>query len=477
MGIIDPMSEVSNNGENNIERPESVSFDPAPNTEFLREKIKQKPINKKKLIKRTLISVSSAAIFGVVATLTFLILEPVISDRLSRNTQDTGEEINIITLTEESEDDEILPEDMYATDTEMIEEVIQGNVENVNQNIQNIETMVSKIHFGIDDYQNLYAELRTLADETARALVTVRGVTSETDIFDNIHRNSAQRSGLIVADNGPGLLVLVKDVGLTDAEELSVVFKNGWSCRAQVLGKDDTTGYMIVMVRKAEMDEDALSLVKPASLGTSRSSTLKGTPVMALGAPLGISESTTYGMVISDTSQLSITDGDYTIFTTDMVGNDVSSGVVVSLRGNVIGIIDNTYVDSSSNGMINAIGITELKPLIEKLSNSEERAYLGVQGIDITRQMQRNYDLPEGVYINNIEMDSPAMRAGLQNGDILVRVNEESINTYHDFILWLVKAEPESDVKLTIKRQSVSSYTTLSINVTLGTVKSSLPKE
>ncbi len=462
--------------ENEIkhDHQEAASFDPSPNTEFVREKIKQKPINRRKLLRRTLLTVLAAAIFGVVACLTFLLLEPFISARLSKpeTPEQTDTPVAVVSLTEAGEDisDEMLPEDMYATDTEMISEALQGNVSEVNKNIRDIETMIAGIEFGLDDYQKLYRDLRSLAEQVSNSLVTVSGVTEETDLLNNPYENSAQVSGLIVADNGPSLLILVKDSNLTQADEIQVDFADGTGTGCKVMGRDEATGLLVLGVEKASLPDSTIATAVPASLGTSRSTTLKGTPVIALGSPIGIADSFAYGMVTSGTQQLYMTDSDYTLITTDILGSESSSGVLVSLRGNVIGLIDNSYESEAAENVVSAVGITELKPLIEKLSNCEDKAYLGIQAMDISPSMRSAYKLPEGIYLRYIEIDSPAMNAGMQNGDVLVEVDGEELSSYHDFILWLSDTEPGTTVNMTVKRPSPDSYVDFVCEVELGRV-------
>ncbi|SCY31493.1 serine protease Do [Lachnospiraceae bacterium XBB2008] len=451
-------------------KQEQASFDPAPDTAFVREKIKQKPINRRKLLRRTLFTVLTAVVFAVVATVTFLLLEPFISERLNSGKEvETEPAVSVIDFSESTED-EMLPEDMYATDKEMISEALQGNVSEVNQNIRDIEEMISGIEFGLEDYQKLYGDLRSLAEEVSNSLVTVKGVTEETDLLNNSYEDSDQVSGVIIADNGPSLLILVKDAGLTEADEMRVRFVDGSGARCNLMGRDEATGMLILGVSKSALSESTRALAVPASLGTSRSTTLKGTPVIALGSPIGIADSFAYGMVTSGAQQLYMTDADYTLITTDILGTESSSGVLVSLRGNVIGIIDNSYESDAAGNVVNAVGITELKPLIEDLSNVEDRAYLGIKAMDITNEMEAEYGLPDGIYLRYIEIDSPAMNAGLQNGDVLVSVNGEEFNTYHDFILWLSKEAPETTVTVSLMRPSVDRYVPIEAEVTLGSI-------
>ena len=84
------------------------------NSDFMRETIKQRPLNRKKLIRRTLITAAMAVIFGLVACVTFLLLEPVISNRLYPE-----EEPDQIVFVEETEENEILPEDIIVDESQM----------------------------------------------------------------------------------------------------------------------------------------------------------------------------------------------------------------------------------------------------------------------------------------------------------------------------------------------------------------------
>jgi len=458
---------------NDLNENKPASFDPSPNTEFLREKIKAKPINKKKLLRRTFFTVLTAAIFGAVACLTFFVLEPFISERINKTNDDVETTAQTISFSDMGEDDneEILPEDMYANDTEMIEEALQGNVSEVNQNIQDIENMIQSMEFGVADYQKLYAQLRVVSESVSYSMVNIVAVTAEKDLLNNAYEQSEQTSGVIVADNGPAFLILAKDKGLTTADELQAIFWDGTSSVCNLIGKDDKSGLIILSVNRNTLSGSTLNNAKPAILGTSKTINLKGTPVMALGTLAGISDSVSYGMITSSAQEIPVVDANYKYLYTDIQGLSNASGVIANLRGGVIGFIDNSY-DSNAEGIfVKAIGISELKPLIEKISNSEDKAYLGIQGTDITDAMEDRFDLPEGIYINQVEMDSPAMIAGLQNGDILVSIDGVKYESYQGVINWLYDAEPATEVQLSVMRQSVDTYVPITINVTLGTTQ------
>ena len=123
---------------------------PNQDIEFIKEKVKERPLNRKKLVKRTLLTASMAVIFGLIACLTFLVLEPVFSNLLYPE-----EEPQMVELKEEDIEDEMRPEDMILEETESAQEEPQ--------------TVIEKVPLEISDYQTLYRNLYACLLYTSRA--------------------------------------------------------------------------------------------------------------------------------------------------------------------------------------------------------------------------------------------------------------------------------------------------------------------
>lgn len=102
-----------------------------------------------------------------------------------------------------------------------------------------------------------------------------------------------------------------------------------------------------------------------ATLGSSNFRQAAGTPVVAMGSPLGISGSMGYGMIASSGITLSKVDANYKIFATDITGSASGIGVLFNLQGQIVGIITTDRYSPDSKNMISAIGISELRKLIE----------------------------------------------------------------------------------------------------------------
>lgn len=433
---------------------EQAEYTPSVQPDFLREKIKQKPVNKKKLLRRTLITVAMAVVFGLVACFTFLILEPVISNRLYPE-----EEAQEVQFPEETVTEEMKPEDMLVQD-EVEEEPVQAELED-----EQIEELLSQVQFSLEDYQAIYAELAQLAIEAGRSVVTVTGVTSDVDWFNNTYENMASASGVIVANNGKSILVLVSAETLHSADSIIVTFCDQAQAEAEVVQRDQTTGLAILSVPLLSISEETMDVIDIATLGSSNNNNLLGTPVIALGSPMGTSGSVCYGVVTSIGTTIDQPDAAYKMIMTDIYGSHNATGVFVNLKGMVIGIIDNANTGNDMGNLLTAYGISELKKTIEKMSNDQELAYIGVHGADVPQEAIEELDIPAGAYIKEIEMDSPAMAAGIQSGDVVIRVNEVPITTYGELLNMLSNAEPEEIMTITLVRQSRE----MSVEVTLGT--------
>ena len=466
---------------------------------FLQEKIKERPMNRKKLARRTAITVVMAMVFGLVACVTFLLLEPVINRMLYPE-----EETEIVRFPEEKE--EVKPEDMAADEEELqiireeeAAENQEGNAPGETagtgdetdvlhpENDTGAEGISPADRDGIggesredippeeaakavflENYQEMYDVLGELRGEVEKSMVSVMAVTSDVNWINDTLENTGVTSGLIVADNGREVLILADYEGLEDADSISVSFGEEQK-EAAVKGIDQATGLAVLAVPLSTLNAEQRDEITYAVLGSSAGHSLVGQPVMAIGSPVGISESACYGMVTSQGTALGLLDSNYKQITTDIYGSKNASGVLANMRGEIVGILYNSDESSDMQNRLCGIGISELKKTIEKLSNGEKMAYMGVHGAEINTAVYQEFQLPRGAFVTNIDMDSPAMEAGLQNGDIIVRIDDADIVSYAEFVNILMRAKPEQNMRLTVARQSQGrgEYQEMTVTVTL----------
>ena len=438
-------------------------------SDFMIEKIKERPINKKKLLRRTIITAAMAVIFGLIACFTFLVLEPVISNWLYPE-----EEPQIVVFPEDQE--EMSPEEMLAENMEQEKQNQQQqqqqavpSPEGTTLSQEQLMEMISNITFDLDNYKQMYYSLSAYVEELKPCMVTVTGTTSNIDWFSNVQESQRQASGVIIANNGKELLILVDYAPLEDAESLRLTFFNGAEVEANVKEKDADTDLAVLAVELIRLDRSLVSNeLKIASLGSSNVKNIVGIPVVALGRPMGTAGSLGYGMITSAATALSDADTNYKLIQTDITGSQNAGGVLFNLHGQVIGIITNKQGSSDMKNMITAYGITELKKRIEKMSNGEKMPYLGICGVDVTKVVSVELGVPQGAYITEIEMDSPAMQAGIQQGDILVGMDKETVTSYGDYTTLLMKKKVEESVKVTVMRQVQEEYKEMEFEVVLA---------
>lgn len=423
---------------------------------FIKEKVKERPINRRKLLKRTILTATMAAMFGLIACLTFLVLEPVFSNWLHPE-----EEPESIRLQEEAVNEEMLPEDMVV-ETESEEETAPPPPAPV----------VQRVEMGVSDYQKLYGSLYEVAQEASKCLVTVTGVTSEMDWFDTPYENKGQTTGLIVAENGKELLILTDKETVEQAEDTHVTFCDNTFAAAGIKQSDPVTGLAVISVNLDGLEEQTREEISIAQLGNSNSTGgLLATPVIALGRPLGMAASVAYGMITSTETIWSMLDGNYRLLTTDIYGSEKGSGILINLNGQVLGIIRQGGSGEDARNLITALGISDLKNNIVKLSNGQPMAFLGVYGTDVPREIQESRGVPAGAYITGIEMDSPAMVAGIQSGDVIVKMGTEEITSFGDYNQAVMTLLPDTEVTLTVMRQVQEEYQEMTVDVILDVLK------
>ncbi|MCI5954483.1 MAG: S1C family serine protease [Lachnospiraceae bacterium] len=432
--------------------------------DFMIERIKERPINRKKLLRRTILTAAMAVIFGLIACFTFLVLEPVISNWLYPE-----EEPQIVVLPEDLE--EMSPEDMLAENLPTESPVPEEEQEGVVLEKEQIDEILSGVVLDRQNYKEIYAALSNYVTELNHYMVTVTVVTSNIDWFNNVQESKSQTSGIIITDNGKELLILTDASYLSSAESLTLTFYTGDQVDAQIKQTDSYTNLAVLAVSLEDLPVGMKKekLAYPV-LGSSNTKLL-GMPVIAMGSPMGTSNSIGYGMITSASSTYSVPDRNYKIIQTDIIGSQNASGVLFNLDGQVVGIITGNKSGSDMKNIIYAYGITEMKKIIEKLSNGSEIAYLGISGLNVTPEASGELGVPLGGFVKKMDMDSPAMLAGIQQGDVIINIDGRNISTFNEYTNIVMQLEPGKTIEMTVKRKSQDEYKEMKFTMEAGEAK------
>ena len=438
-------------------------------SDFIKEKIKDKPVNKKKLFTKFITTVILAVVFGVVAALCYYYTLRGIRTVEGRDLQDVNE-INIRTEEEGapempasgavSVDRSVSSDTVSDNDAEESpeddEKQVSGRSEDYTRTV--INNITNEVQMTPQSFERLYAALHQTAVEAEKALVTVTGSVSNTDWFDNTYENSSKGAGLIIDENGRELMILTNKDVTEGAETVSVTFCDGKTADARIVKTDSNTGLQTVGVELSDIDEETMDQITTAKLGNSSYDTLAGTPVIAIGNPLGIKGSETYGLVTSNTNEEQMTDFNAHLITTDIYGSSNASGVIINYNGRVLGIITDQYAEADTENMITAYSISDMKNVIERLANGRDEVYMGIYGIDVTEEAVAEYGVPKGAYVTGTIAGSPAMTAGIQSGDIIVKMGDTEITNFSDYTLALSTLKDEDEVSVTVQRFSRGGY-------------------
>ncbi|MFN8384735.1 MAG: trypsin-like peptidase domain-containing protein [Anaerolineales bacterium] len=298
------------------------------------------------------------------------------------------------------------------------------------------------------------------------AVVTIVGtVPGQQTIFGMTSDGKVSGSGFFISDQG---YIVTNNHVVDGTKDVSIILSDGTEQSATIVGTDP---YSDIAVLKTDG-------TVPATVTLGNSDLLKpGESVIAIGSPLGdFKNSVTVG-VVSATGRSIDTGQGYTVeglIQTDAAINQGNSGgPLVNLAGEVIGV-NNMIVRGSGSGNVVAEGLGFAIPVntAEAVANQIiekgyfSRPFMGISFQAITPDIASAYHLPAkwGVYIQKVADGSPAKTAGLQEGDIIVSLNDVKMDEAHSYLNTLYTYKPGDTVSLGIIRDGKD----MTLSITLG---------
>lgn len=431
---------------------------------FVTEQIKKGSKIKRwltKIVKTTLLAV----IFGVTAGVSFAFVLPYVKKdekkaemtretvTIPRDTQPTSRESAdpMQTAVSKQPQTTTLPvtTPQETETTEPIEEVV--------------ENVLAERKFTLEDYTALHDAMYAVVENVNKSIVTVTAKERELDVFNQTYELTDEATGLIYNKTDTELLILASYDEIDTADTIWVTFRNGKECEA-VLRKADKTSGMAVLVVDAKLLGDDLSQYPAAVLGNSYV-VRQGDVAMTVGAPFGYNYSMSYGVVTSVENTAQAVDINYHLINTNILEASTGSGFLINTKGEVTGIITKDYKSETSGMVTTAIAISDLKGVLEKLSNGQDILYMGIRGQDVTTDVSKATGLPKGVYISEALAGSPVYRAGVQSGDVLTAVGEMEILSMRGLRNALEGYQPGDTLHLKVLRRGREEYIEIEFDV------------
>jgi S1-C subfamily serine protease len=256
------------------------------------------------------------------------------------------------------------------------------------------------------------------------------------------------------------------------AQTIGVVLYDGTKLSAQLIGTDPTDDLAVIKINPPT------SNLSVATLGNS-SKLVVGQEVLAIGNPLGITQTVTNGIVSA--LNRSVNEGQGGAIIPDAIQTDApinpgnSGGALVDMQGNVIGIPTLTAIDPEFNTPASGVGFAIPSNRVQSIATQiiatgrvehTGRAELGVSvtDVDATLARQDNLSVNSGALIVSVLPSGPAAQAGLQAGDVIVQVGNTAVNDTASLGDALATENPGQTVAVKVYRGSQQ----LTVNVKLG---------
>lgn len=430
--------------------------------EFIKEQIIEKKRKKlRKWLLPFLLTILLAILFGLIAAVTFVLSEPELSKLLHKD--DVGK-TPISFPTEYPEDSKNIDQ------TEQEPQV--SPTPKIGQDDQQKEPVIveKSIDADINDYIKMNDEIRVISYEVNKSILRVASTMKGKDWFGNPVEKTINTTGLVIWDNGSELLTLVSLDRVEGASSIKVELTDSISVAGTLKNYDRDLNLAVVAVKSTDIPTLFTNTIKVATLGESYSM-MVGDPIIALGNPNGYQYSMETGMITSMGSTISVTDNKLDLFNTSIEDNISSDGVIVNMKGEVIGLITRTLKENENANLNTVIGISKIKKIIRQLANNTPKVYFGVKTEDMTDDAKQEYDVTNGIYVNEVMGGSPAFDSGIKNGDIILRIDDAEIVNTNNFFNIIMAHKPGDEVNVTIKRTSGTSKKEMKLKITLKEVK------
>ena len=312
-----------------------------------------------------------------------------------------------------------------------------------------------------ENYEQAMATLRAKVEDVKKCLVTV-DIEQPTTQIPTVEKSETEVTGLVVAHNYSRYLILTSERLLSGGSRFVVKLGEDTQIEATAVCKDEVTGIGILSINELGLTKEQKDALSVAVLDNSYK-VRQGDLVIAAGKIYETSKGIDYGTIAGIRTEYSKDNG-YEVFETNITVTAGGFGILFNSDGKVVGISK-----ASADSTMKFIGISDLKAPIETMINSQGIMYCGITGQNVTDELATKYGLPSGVYISAVDIDSPAYYAGLQAGDVINRINGESILTIQQFSEKLYQCADGDTMYVTAKRQGKDGYSDVlfSVNVQL----------
>lgn len=438
------------------------NLDEQPNKRrFINEKIVKPKPTASQLVRRLLFFAFSAALFGAIAAVTFVVSQP-----LAKRYLTAGESTESTTISiPRDEPESTAPATEPSTETAPEPETELTTAEETQPVEERVREELENYDFSIADLEKMYSSVAELTKEIDKGIVTINSVKTQVDWFNNPVETSGLFAGAVVASAGEYYSILTTIGAVEDADALEVTLADGSVVSGELKSVDPISGFAVIGILSSQLDESMKENINVLELGNSFS-VKQSELVIAGGSPAGIVGSYSIGDISYIARNVSVVDGVSRFFYSSVKGNASLGTFLFNTRGQIIGLVTEDHQKEGSE-MTAIRGISDYKGILEKMFNNMQAPYFGIMGQEVPEH-KREEGMPAGIYVSRTLSESPAYDAGIQNGDIIVEIQDGEITTMRDFQTCIDGLSSGDSVKVVVERYGREDYTPIEFQVTIG---------
>lgn len=324
---------------------------------------------------------------------------------------------------------------------DMSEQLTEGNGQNANTDNLDVEENLVKL------------------EESIKKMIVLVSVMREDE--EELH------TGVVVSMYGP-MYVLVQYDKIKDYKELYVHVDDMVTLETTVYDIDYVSGLALLKIEKAKVTEEVQNIVSVATFREANQ-VIEGTGIVYCGNVVGNAPMFMKGHISNSRNYVSCVDFNYNMLITDIMFEDAQDGFLFNSKGNLVGIVGLGVEKMELPAVVAGAKAMDLAYIINNMLNGKKDIYFGIAGQEVSAKIEEiaGETMPRGIYVSNVEIDSPAYNAGIMVGDIIYMIdkfNEPNMYTFSKCIEGKAKGDT---VKIGVKRRIGNEYNEYTMSVTL----------
>ena len=420
---------------------------------FLHETIKNERIGRKSFKYQVLRVILYGIIFGAFACFSFFAVRPWVEGFFYEE-----EERPVVTIIPEEPEEPEEPDEPEEDDTE------EDPDEEDYNDIQPDEIVLPELT--AENYQEMLDDLRNIAVGANRSIVYIRGVSGDDADWYWIDDDFgfSRITGLVVYDTEEEFLIVASNEIANSYDAFVITISDNTSHVGELVIQDNNRNLAVYSIQRNALEESNIEAMEPVAWGNSNT-VRQGDLVIGIGNMSGHDAGLAYGTVSSMRRHITIPDSRIRILGTSITVSGRGTGFLFNRNGEVIGFLMPGPWADTGQGQGNALGVSDLKREIEMMLNGEPVPFVGILGTTVTEGISEAHGIPTGIHVNSMDVDSPAMIAGIQNGDVIISLDDEYVDNITAFNRTIIGLTVGSEINVVVMRRGAEGYVEMEFTI------------